>query len=113
MCVPEIKASCEREARESELDFSKRLPAAFRAASECKTVQLVIFSNDTNELEDSLTKNAPEYWSLRVDFHPRFERQPFTLGLGTDKPNIAGDDAEREADFICKAAKNNGVIEWW
>jgi hypothetical protein len=113
ICVPEIKGSCEREAKESELDFSKRLPAAFSFAEECKTVQFVIDSNDNEQLKDSLTQNASEYWRLRVDFHPRFERQPFTLGPGMGRPLIWGGDTEHDADFICKAAKNNGVIDIW
>jgi hypothetical protein len=113
ICVPEIKTSCEHEAKESELDFSKRLPAAFRFADECKTVQFVIDSNDNKQLKDSLTRNASNYWRLRVDFHPRFERQPFTLGSGMNKPLIEGVDTEHDADFICKAAKHNGVLDIW
>jgi hypothetical protein len=102
-----VKACCEREAKESESDFSKRLPTAFRIASECATVQFVVADENDKELEHN------EYWRLRVDFHPRLERERFTLGLRKDKPIIAGDDAERNADFICKAAKNNGVLDIW
>jgi hypothetical protein len=112
ICSPEVRASCEREAKDSELDFSKKLPAAFRAANECRTVQFIIDSNN-KELEDRLTRNASEYWRLRVDFHPRFEKQPFTLGSGTGTPRIWGVDAEHDADFICKAAKHNGVTAVW
>jgi hypothetical protein len=114
VCSPEMRASCEREARESESDFSKRLPAAFRVANECKTVQFIVSSDDSKELEDSLTKNVgSRYWILRVDFHPRLENQPYTLGSGRDTPLVGGDDAEHNADFICRAAKHNGVIATW
>jgi hypothetical protein len=109
-----MKASCEYEAKWAELDFSRRLPAAFLAANECKTVQFIVASDHNRELEDSLTKNVGSmYWKLRVDFHPRLERQPFTLGSGRENPQIRGDDAEHNADFICQAAKHNGVIAIW
>jgi hypothetical protein len=114
VCSPDARADCEREARESELDFSKRLPAAFLAANECKTVQFVIDSNGNRELEDNLTGNvSSKYWRLRVDFHPRLQKQPFSLGSGMDRATVGGDDAEHDADFICKAAKHNGVIAVW
>src|SRR5258708_24061408 len=68
-CVPELRASCEREARETELDFSKRLSTAFRALPQCATVQLLVLSGSdkgSKELEDKLARNArSEYWRLR------------------------------------------------
>src|SRR6266576_4808302 len=60
-CVPELRASCEREARETEVDFSKRLSTAFRTSPECATVQfLVSLGSDkgSKELEDKLARNA-------------------------------------------------------
>lgn len=114
VCSPDMRAACEREARESELDFSGRLPTAFLVANECKTVQFIVDSNNDKELEDNLTRNVDsKYWRLRVDFHPRLERQPFDLGLGMNRPSVGGDDVEHDADFICKAVKNNGVIAVW
>jgi hypothetical protein len=105
VCAPDWKSSCEREAREDEAAFSKKLPEAFRAAAECKTVQLIIAQDTTNA--------AADYWRLRVDFHPRLPKQPFYLGSGTDKLTIGGDDAEHNAAYICEAVKHNGVTAVW
>lgn len=109
-CAAEYKAACERQAREAELDFSKRLSTAFRTSPECATVQFLVSPENKNskDLEDRLA-----YWRLQVDFRPGLTQQPFSLGLGRDKPLIGGDDAEHEADFICEAAKNNGVVAIW
>jgi hypothetical protein len=108
-CVAEQRASCERQARETEVEFSKRLSTAFRASPECATVQLLISSRSdksSGELEDRLARNAgSEYWKLRVDFRPGLKTQPFALGLGKDNPRIEGDDAEHSAAFICKLPK--------
>jgi hypothetical protein len=116
-CVPELHASCEREARETEADFSKRLSTAFRASPQCATVQFLVSSGSdkgSKELEDKLARNAgPEYWRLRVDFHPRLRKQPCSLGRGNNDPLVGCDDAEHDAAFICEAAKNNGVTAIW
>jgi hypothetical protein len=117
VCAPDWKLPCEREAREDEEAFLQKLPQAFRAAPECKHVQLLVAQgNGTNstELDERLAKNArAEYWRLRVDFHPRQASQPFTLGSGTDKPEIGGDDVEHSVAYICEAAKHNGVTAYW
>ena len=116
-CVPELRASCERQARETEAAFSKILSTAFRTSPECATVQFLISTgNDKNseELEHSLASNAgSRYWRLRVDFRPGLTKEPFLLGPGKDNPRIEGDDAEHSAAYICKAAKNNGVTAIW
>jgi len=116
-CAAEQSADCKRQAREAEIDFSKRLSRAFHEAPECKTVQFIILAGDqknSNELEDRLDKNAgSEYWRLRVDFGPGLTKQLFTLGLGKGKASVGGDDAEHSAAFICEAAKNNGITAIW
>ena len=120
-CAPELRESCNLEAKEGEAEFSKRLTTAFRAAPECATVQLLIDSGsdqESKELEKNLTKNLRgEYWRLRVDYHPELDRQPFYLSPGNasplDRPLVGGDDAEHNAAFICTAAKNNGIIDVW
>jgi len=48
VCAPDWKSSCDREAKEDEAAFSKTLPGAFRAAAECKTVQLIVAQDTTN-----------------------------------------------------------------
>ena len=105
-CVPDLRAACEREARDGERDFSKTLSTIFHAAPECRTVDFRPLTADAVHAE-------PEYWRLRIDFRPRLERQPFELGPGTDRPRIGGDDAAHSADYICKAVKNNGVTAIW
>jgi len=113
-----LRESCNLETKEGEAEFSKRLTAAFRASPECATVQLLIDSGsdkESKELEARLAKNAwHEYWRLRVDYHPELDKQPFNLSPGNarqlDRPLVGGDDAEHNAAFICKAAKNNGII---
>jgi hypothetical protein len=116
-CAPEVSASCEQESKETEAEFSKRLPAAFQATPECATVQFLVLSEsepNAREIEDSLTKNAGgKYWRLRVDFHPRLSRQPFSLGQGMESGLVGGEDAEHDTAFICKAVKNNGVLDIW
>jgi hypothetical protein len=114
-CVPEQSASCAREARDSELSFSKRLVTAFQLAPECATVRLIVPSvsdNSASNLGNGLRKDAG-YWRLRVDFHPRLAAQPFTLGLGEATARVAGDDTEHSAAFICEAVKNNVVTAIW
>ena len=116
-CAPEVSTSCEQESRETEAKFSKSLPAAFKAAPECATVQFLVLSEsepNAREIEDSLTKDTSgKYWRLRVDFHPRLSRQPFSLGQGKDNGLVGGEDAEHNAAFICDAAKNNWVSDIW
>jgi hypothetical protein len=106
ICVADLRVSCEREARVAEQDFSKKLPAAFRSTPECRTVGFMPLTPDA-------VHSHSDYWRLRVDFHPRQERQTFDLGPGTDRPMIGGDDVDHQADYICKAVKNNGVTEVW
>ena len=117
LCIPELRASCEREARETEMDFSKRLSTAFHASPQCATVQFLVSSGSdkgSKELEDKLTRNAgSEYWRLRVDFHPRLPKQPCSLGPGNNDALVGCDDAEHDAAFICEAAKHNGVTAIW
>jgi hypothetical protein len=116
-CAPELRESCNLEAKEGAAELSKRLMTAFRAAPECETVQLLIDSGsdgESKDLEEKLAKNPwGEYWRLRVDYHPELDRQPFDLSPGNahplDRPLVGGDDAEHNAAFICTAAKNNGV----
>jgi hypothetical protein len=116
-CVPDLQRSCEREAREGEWNFSKKLSAAFHASPECQTVQFIVSARgapNAKDLEDRLAGNVDsEYWRLRVDFHPRLTGQPFSLGPGMDRPMVGGIDAEHEAAYICKAAKHNGVTWLW
>jgi hypothetical protein len=69
---------------------------------------------NSQELERGLASNAgSHYWRLRVDFRPGLTKQPFLLGSGKDSPRIEGDDAEHDAAYICKAAKNNKVTATW
>jgi len=117
-CSTEVLASCFQEGKSEELDFTKRLATAFSITPECATVQFLILSgNDknSNELEGKLEKNVgSEYWRLRVDFHPELSGQPFDLRMGnSSNGGIGGDDAEHSTAFMCKAAKNNGVIDVW
>jgi hypothetical protein len=55
-CAPELRESCNLEAKEGEAEFSKRLTTAFRAAPECATVQLLIDSGSDQESKE-LEKN--------------------------------------------------------
>jgi hypothetical protein len=116
-CAPEFRESCDLRARETEEAFSKSLSAAFRASPECANVQLLVASGSDKNFEElwrrlATDKNS-QYWRLRVDFRPGLTRQPFLLGLGQNTPRTEGDDAEHEAAYICKAAKNNGVTAIW
>jgi hypothetical protein len=116
-CAPELRTACAQQAREAELDFPGKLSKAFRSAPECMTVAFVVLSDDHNgskDLESKLSKNpGSTYWRLRVDFRPGLPRQPFTLGPGTGSARNGGDDAEHEVSYICEAAKNNGVSDYW
>jgi hypothetical protein len=105
-CAPDFRISCERDARDEERNFFKSLSAAFQNAPECRTVR---FTTSTSDAAHA----ASGYWRLRVDFRPRLERQPFTLGRGTGHPTIGGDDAEHDVAYICNAVKNNGVTAIW
>ena len=42
LCAPELRASCEREAREAEMNFSKSLTKALQTSSECAIVQFLV-----------------------------------------------------------------------
>jgi hypothetical protein len=106
ICVPDLKVSCEREAREGEQNFSRNLLAAFQASPKCETVRLLTLTLNS-------ASATSDYWRLRVDFHPRLKMQPFELGRGNDRPRIGGDDAEHNAAYICEAVKNNGVTAIW
>jgi hypothetical protein len=105
-CVADLRVSCENEARAAERDFAKKLAAAFSTTPECQTVAFMILTPDA-------ANSHAGYWRLKVDFRPRLERQPFDLGLGADRARIGGDDAEHQADYICRAVKNNGVTAYW
>jgi hypothetical protein len=116
-CAPELRESCDRQAIETEGAFSKSLSAAFRASPECANVQFLIASGNDKNFEElwhrlATDKNS-QYWRLRVDFRPGLIHQPFLLALGQNTPRIEGDDAEHEAAYICKTAKNNGVTAIW
>jgi hypothetical protein len=109
-----MKASCEHEAKWGGTRFFEETACRIPRRKRVQKVQFIVASDHNRELEDSLTKNIGSiYWKLRVDFHPRLERQPFTLGSGRENPQIGGDDTEHNADFICQAAKHNGVIAIW
>jgi hypothetical protein len=116
-CAPQLRTACERQAREEELSFPDTLSRAFRSAPECATVAFLVLSeNDksSEELKDRLSRDPGSvYWRLQVDFQPGLTRQGFTLGPGTDPARNGGDDAEHEVSFICKAAKDNGVMATW
>jgi hypothetical protein len=115
VCADDQKAACEAEAKQGLVKLTENLPAIFRDATECRTVQFLVASPDADEqLKEALNTNRGNtYWLLRIDFHPRLQRQPFSLGPGMERPDIGGDDVEQNADFICKAAKHNGVIGIW
>jgi hypothetical protein len=60
-CVPDMQRSCEREAREGESSFSKKLSAAFHASPKCQTVQFVVLatgSSNAKDLEDRLARSV-------------------------------------------------------
>jgi hypothetical protein len=116
-CVPELRASCDRQALQAESELKDKLSRAFRVAPECANVDFVIASQDEAEfkkLEDeSATSAGPLYWRLRVDMHPGLTAQPFNLGPGLRRPLVGGDDAEHSASYICEAAKKNGITYNW
>jgi hypothetical protein len=117
VCASEYRTSCERQALEMEAEFRKRLPTTFRASPECSTVEFFVLSGDgqdSKDLEDKLARNpGNKYWRLRVDFHPMVTGQPFYLGTDKHTSLVGGDDAEHQAGYICKAAKQNGIMDIW
>jgi len=106
ICAPELRESCEQEARVEERKFFAKLSSAFSSTPECQTVALMKLTSDT-------VRSNPGYWRLAVDYHPRVAGQPFDLNRGMKRGYIEGDNAEREVDYICKAVKNNGVMAYW
>jgi hypothetical protein len=117
VCAPELRTSCAQKARSDEGAFAERLAAAFRSSPDCATVQFDLVRGPDERSRDIQRKleinSHNEYWRLRVDFRPGLSNQPYQLGPGVERARIGGDDAEHTAPFMCKAAKNNGVISVW
>jgi hypothetical protein len=113
-CVPEIRDSCQKEAREDGANFANTLSIAFKAAPECQGVEFIVDSGlPKPKMALSLHRSDTTYWTLRVDYRPKLTVQVFSLRAGTNAPLVGNGNANDIIKFVCKASKNNGVVMIW
>jgi len=106
VCSAEIRDSCAQMARNGETAFASQLALEFHSAAECSTVDFKVLS-PANQGD-----RGSEFWRLRVNFHNGFSKQSYELGPNGGSTMVGGEDADNVA-FICKAAKQNGVLDFW